>query len=58
VELLVEKISVAEHSDGGARVAITYRFGPPAQEQGEPSEEISHGLQDSVEACHAEHRSI
>jgi site-specific DNA recombinase len=55
VELLVEKIIVAENGDGGATVMITYRFGPPVREQGEPSEEISHGLQDSVEPDHAEY---
>jgi hypothetical protein len=47
VELLVEKIIVAENGDGGATVVITYRFGPPAREQGEPSEEISHGQRNS-----------
>jgi hypothetical protein len=30
VELLVEKIIVAENGDGGATVMITYCFGPPA----------------------------
>jgi hypothetical protein len=49
VELLVEKIIVTENGDGGATVMITYRFGPPAQEQGEPSEEISHGQRNSNE---------
>ncbi len=47
VELLVEKIIVTENADGGATVMITYRFGPPAREQGEPSEEISHGQRNS-----------
>jgi hypothetical protein len=42
VELLVEKTIVAENDHGGATVTITYRFSPPAREQGEPSEEISH----------------
>ena len=46
VELLVEKIIVAENDDG-TTVTITYRFGPPAREQGEPSEEISHGQRNS-----------
>jgi hypothetical protein len=47
VELLVEEIRVAENGEGGATVTITYRFGPPAREQGEPSEEISHGQRNS-----------
>ena len=47
VELLVEKIIVTENADGGATVMITYRFGPPVREQGEPSEEISHGQRNS-----------
>ncbi len=49
VELLAEKIIVAENAGGDARVSITYRFGPPAREQGEPSEEISHGQRNSNE---------
>jgi hypothetical protein len=49
VELLVEKIIVAENGDGGATVMITYRFGPPAREQGEPSEDVSHGQRNTLE---------
>ena len=47
VELLVEKIIVAENRDCGATGLITYRFRPRAREQGEPSEETSHGQRNS-----------
>lgn len=40
VKLLVEKIAVGE-KDGRAKVDITYRFGPPAQEISVDSERSS-----------------
>jgi hypothetical protein len=45
VKLLVEKISVDRNEDGRAKVAITYRFGPPP----DASAGIVGGIQNSLE---------